>query len=176
MKSIKEMSSEYLEYLNNHVTNVKNAFEWMKIHLFDKLDIEENYIDYTAKIIQYHDASKYSYEDEFFQYMNYFYDEERDKWLTEFNYAWLHHIHNNPHHWQYWVLYEDKENTALDMPLCYIIEMVCDWWSFSWRLNNLYEIFNWYKNHQDKILMSKTTKLLVENILDIMKEELDNEK
>ena len=35
--------------------------------------------------------------------------------------------------------------TILEMPYDYIIEMICDWWSFSWQSGNLYEIFKWYE-------------------------------
>ena len=58
----------------------------------------------------------------------------------------------------------------------YIIEMICDWWAFSWASNNLYEIFNWYKEHRDKQLMSLNKRMIVDTILDMMKEELDNGK
>nr|DAE02562.1 MAG TPA: hypothetical protein [Siphoviridae sp. ctmYS12] len=30
----------------------------------------------------------------------------------------------------------------MDMPYNYIIEMICDWWAFSWNKGNLQEIFN----------------------------------
>ena len=177
MKSEKEMHKQYDEYLINHIQNVKNGLEWMKLSLFDKLNIKEkDFRDLIDVTIENHDESKYS-EEEYIPYMYYFYSEEQNKWLDRFNHAWLHHIHNNPHHWQHWVLYEDEGNSfALDMPMHYIIEMICDWWAFSWSSNNLYEIFDWYKEHRDKQLMSLNTRMIVDTILDMMKEELDNGK
>ena len=63
-----------------------------------------------------------------------------------FDAAWLHHQHNNPHHWQHWLLREDDGGTkALEMDHLYVVEMVCDHWAFSWVKGDLYEILccNW---------------------------------
>lgn len=59
-----------------------------------------------------HDLSKFL-PDEFFAYAEYFYGGyERGKQPPEvkaaFNYAWLKHIHRNPHHWQHFLLREDN--------------------------------------------------------------------
>ena len=60
----------------------------------------------------------------------------------------------------------------LEMPYDYIIEMICDWWSFSWQNGNLYEIFKWYEEHSKYIKLAQTTKITVEYILDNMKKKL----
>ena len=44
------------------------------------------------------------------------------------------------------------------------------WWSFSWKENNLAEIFKWYDDHTGKIVFSENTKQKVEKILSQMKE------
>lgn len=54
---------------------------------------------------------------------------------------------------------------ALDMGYSYIIEMICDWWSFSWKTGNLYEIFSWYDSHKERMILHKKTKKTVETIL-----------
>ena len=49
-------------------------------------------------------------------------------------FAWLHHIHRNPHHWEYWVLVQPTDTPAdyhsgripLTMPEGYVREMVAD--------------------------------------------------
>ena len=51
------------------------------------------------------------------------------------------------------------------MSLNYIIEMICDWWSFSWKQNNLNEIFKWYEERKDYIKLSDYTRKKVEDIL-----------
>lgn len=171
MKSEREMRDEYLEYLKNHLFNVKNAFEWMKLNF----EFEKGFISLVDKLIREHDISKFDYDDEFYSYMKYFYGDKTPGVKEEFNKAWLHHIHKNPHHWQYWILFEDEGNVmTLDMPIEYIYEMVCDWWSFSWSHNDLFEIFSWYEEHKNKMALSPNTRIIVESILDKILENLQN--
>ena len=58
------------------------------------------------------------------------------------------------------------------MPRCYIIEMICDWWSFSWAKDDLTEIFRWYNEHREYMLLHKNTREIVEDILSKMAEKL----
>lgn len=60
------------------------------------------------------------------------------------------------------------------MPYQYVIEMICDWWSFSFNSDNLYEIFDWYEKHKGMVLHEKT-RALVEDILSRIKVELEKE-
>jgi predicted small metal-binding protein len=53
--------------------------------------------------------------------------------------------------------------------------LISDWWAFSHKSGNLYEIFDWYKDHTKKMILHKNTKKLVEDILDKIKAELDKE-
>ena len=62
----------------------------------------------------------------------------------------------------------------MDMPYNYIIEMICDWWAFSWVSGNLSEIFNWYDQHKDYMKLSDQTRKTVEDILSKIKEKLDD--
>ncbi|WP_079508910.1 DUF5662 family protein [Mesobacillus jeotgali] len=78
-----------------------------------------------------HDLSKFSPK-EFTPYARKFFlrkelSEEDELW---WKYAWLNHQHKNKHHWEYWVVDPNKK-LALPMPRKYLIEMVCDWRSFS---------------------------------------------
>ena len=86
------------------------------------------------------------------------------------------HIHANPHHWQHWVLINDEDGTkALEIPEEYVIEMICDWWSFSHKTGELEEIFKWYDSHKANMIMHKNSKKLVEDYLKKIKEALKNE-
>ena len=58
------------------------------------------------------------------------------------------------------------------MPYEYVVEMICDWWSFSFKQGNLKEIFNWYENHKAKMILHENTRKLVEEILGRIKEKL----
>lgn len=99
----------------------------------------------------------------------YFYGGNRSFQVVRyFQKACLHHIHNNPHHWQYWVLINDEPDegeVALEMPYECIIEMICDWWAFSWQKGDLSEIFSWYDKHQNYIKLASSTRRIVEDIL-----------
>ena len=169
------MSVEYDRYLVQHRYNVFRGYEWIKNNIPDVLNFYHN-LDWQTEYG--HDASKY-YPDEYGAYDKYFYGNNRShEVVQDFNYAWLRHIHNNPHHWQYWVLINDDPNEGeivLDMPKDYIIEMICDWWAFSWAKDNLYEIFNWYDEHKDYIKLSDKTRKTVEDILSKIKAKLDEE-
>ena len=58
------------------------------------------------------------------------------------------------------------------MPIQYIIEMICDWWAFSWGKGDLFEIFRWYDENKECIVLSDRTKEIVEKILFEMKLQL----
>lgn len=162
------MSTAYRTYIIEHVSNVTKAYNWL---------VEHNITSESFRTqISLHDVSKYS-DYEYDAYDNYFYGRKTEKVKSDFNYAWLHHIHNNPHHWQHWVLVNDEDGTqALEMPKEYVIEMICDWWAFSHKSGNLYEIFDWYKSHKKNMILHYKTKILVEEILDKIKQELDKDK
>lgn len=156
--------SEYDHYIKEHRQNVKNAFEWLKLTILPSF-LDKEKINSIEKLINYHDLSKYSVK-EFFAYNDYFFEREKGKNEEDFKYAWLHHIHHNPHHWEHWVICEEGgEPEALDIPIQHIVEMICDWWSFSWKVNNLHEIFDWYSNNKEDMFFSKNTKSTIEAIL-----------
>lgn len=172
------MSKEYDEYLKNHINAVETAAKWMLDHL---ALADETLTDIEAEALlvcaEYHDRSKYGAL-EYGAYDEYFYG---DKDEDAFNLAWLHHVHNNPHHWQHWILIMDDGDTgekgkvvALEMPKVYVWEMVADWWSFSWRSGKLTEIFDWYDSHKDGIIMHENTRKLVEDILAEIRELVES--
>lgn len=167
------MSMEYNIYIREHQANVVKAYDWLKQH-FD--DVAEKMFTKDYRLLYSHDNSKLD-DEEYDAYDKYFYGGNRShEAVKNFKYAWLHHIHNNPHHWQYWVLQNDDEpEEVLEMPYEYVIEMICDWWSFSWKSGKLDEIFDWYEKHKDMKLHENTRKL-VEEILDRIKKELEKEK
>ena len=163
------MSYAYDEYLAEHIGNVNKGLHWMLDNL--ALSQEEKSAIETAMVSFNHDESKYSAE-EYNAYDQYFYGGNRSyKVVQDFNYAWLYHIHQNPHHWQYWVLLEDDPEAGLPyktlpIPLPYIFEMIADWWSFSWKEGNLFEIFNWYAEHRDKQYIDLNSRMILERILE----------
>lgn len=167
------MSAAYDTYLKEHIANVKKGYEWLQKHFpeeFEGMDTEDWSIDK-------HDESKRS-EAEYAAYDAYFYGEKSAKVIEEFDKAWLHHIHENPHHWQHWILIQDDPHGGdtnfklIRMAKHYILEMIADWWSFSWKSGNLFEIFSWYEVHSPIIKMHSSSRMDVDRILAKMKQEL----
>lgn len=161
------MSVEYDAYLSEHIANVQKALRWMADTIFLS-EISQMSWSMAIDNAQRHDESK-NWREEYNAYDNYFYGGNKTPIVQEeFDRAWLHHQKNNPHHWQYWVLINDDDggNKALQMPVCYVLEMIADWWSFSWKNNDLMEIFKWYKDHEKKMVLHDETRKLVEKILD----------
>lgn len=172
------MSRQYDLYLQDHKTNVRRGFEWIYENVPEILLVKT---EASSKLIEHqicfmHDASK-SMPKEYDAYDLYFYGGNKSyEVVNNFRQAWLHHIHFNPHHWQHWVLINDDPNEGeivLDMPYEYILEMVCDWWAFSWNSGNLREIFDWYDKHKEYMKLSERTRNVVESILDKIKIKLD---
>lgn len=186
------MSLAYDEYLKEHIGAVQKGWAWMEENLinregfdswileqyqdeFDPIDIFE-----IRELVQYHDASKTDPE-EYFPYDDYFYLKKNNRsfeTVERFNKAFLIHMHRNPHHWQYWVLTDDSNGDGekvIEMPLSYIFEMICDWWSFSWRAGDLTTIFTWWDEHKDWIRFHKRTRRTVNYILGEMKKILIEE-
>lgn len=169
------MSYEYDNYLKEHINNVKRAGLYLaenfcETDVFSGVDLDEFH-----RLLRWHDSTKY-WPDEYSAYDAYFYG-ERDE--ESFNFAWLHHIHNNPHHWQHWLLVNDDGElndqgkiVPLEMPKVYALEMIADWWSFSWKSGNLDEIFAWYNEHKDKIILHDNTRRYVESTLSAINEHL----
>lgn len=165
------MSNQYDAYLTKHKAGVSKAFEWINSNMHEFIYPDETQL---RNQIAMHDASKFSPE-EYDAYDAYFYGANKTFMLVEnFNKAWLHHIHNNPHHWQHWVLLQDEGTVVcVDMPMNYIVEMICDWWSFSWTDGNLFEIFDWYEDNKKNMELSDLTRTIVETILNQMREILE---
>jgi hypothetical protein len=177
------MSKEYDKYLMEHRAAVADAWGWILNHFGDAgLEQLSDLTVLTVTIaIESHDMSKYS-PAEYAAYNAYFYGKNKtDIVQRNFDHAWLHHIHENPHHWQHWVLMEDDPETGepfkcLEMDEASVIEMICDWWSFSFRKGNLKEIFDWYEEHKKTIKLHPNTRKEVERILGLIREKLEDEE
>ena len=169
------MSRQYDYYLEQHKGNVAKAFNWIKENL-PELIVDMGTVDYEHQICFLHDHSK-SQSDEYEAYDAYFYGGNRSYQVVQnFNHAWVKHIHRNPHHWQHWILLNDDPNEGeiiLDMPYNYILEMICDWWAFSWNKGNLREIFDWWNEHREWIKLSDKTRETVVYILSAIAKKLN---
>lgn len=163
------MSKKYDEYIDEHKENVYKAYQWLERNLPEIFISEEFKVECRYLCEHAHDQSKYE-EEEYIAYDLYFYGGNKSYEVVQnFNKAWLHHIHNNPHHWQYWVLINDNPNEGeiiIDMPDEYIIEMICDWMSFSFKKGDINELFSFYESRSKYMKLSDNTRKKVEDILD----------
>ena len=165
-----ESANEYTKYIDEHIANIKKAFNEYAPVLCSLLvmydngytskddlhndpsvydEINQLYIQ-LSKQIQSHDLSKYSAE-EFGLYRRKFYKADGEEELSdyEFNKAWLHHIHNNLHHPEYYI-YTDYDNhcetMVYEMPNRYIAEMILDWIAMGYKFND--KVYNYWKKER----------------------------
>ena len=155
---------DYKNYIEEHKDRVKQFADWRKENLpelFDNIDIE-----LFDELIREHDDSKYS-EPEFEAYAQRFYNNGEEGF--EFDQAWLHHWTHNEHHPEFWL--------GEDMPLIYILEMICDWGSFSIKSGDMTELSKYYyseaRDDEEKNL-SDNTKIIIEEILEKINSVISN--
>ena len=159
LNMINEGMADYQEenkkYIEEHKANVKKFADWLKENLpelFESIDVE-----LFDEMIRDHDDSKFS-EEEFEPYAQKWFG-NKEKTL-EYEEAWKHHWTNNEHHPEFWL--------GEDMPYIYILEMICDWGSFSMKSGDFKELSDFYYNkardYEEKNL-SENTKIIIEEIL-----------
>lgn len=154
---------EYKNYIIQHKERVKQFADWLEENLpevFDNIDLDDFH-----EIIEEHDESKFG-EEEFEAYAK--------KWhldgikTPEYEEAWKHHWMNNEHHPEHWL--------GEDMPYIYILEMLCDWGSFSIEKKDFMELIDYYydkaRDDEEKNL-SDNTKVIIEEILDKIKSVIE---
>lgn len=86
--------------------------------------------------------------------------------------AWLHHIHNNPHHWQHWVFPDGwhmdgsaMDGACVEMPHDYTLEMVADWMGASMAYTGSWDMTDWLSKNIPRIsIHSKTAELIRETL------------
>jgi len=97
-----------------------------------------------------------------------------DKTKRDFDRAWLHHQHVNPHHWQHWVLHEDSGATKLlEMPDHFAREMVADWCGAGRAITGKWEVWIWYTKNRENIQLNDSTRKLVDSLIWVEQGELE---
>lgn len=150
-----EQVRKYLDSLELHVTYVREAGERLGI---DPHQLRE------------HDNSKFSLE-ELPYYVRNFHGDKSDP--DGFARAWLHHIHNNPHHWQYWIFSDgftpknsDVRNGVVEMPQRYAREMIADWMGASMAYTGSWDMADWLTGNMSRIRLHPSTARYVREVLD----------
>ena len=146
---------EYKEYVDAHKQRVQKFADWLEENcpeLFENVDLEAFH-----DIIKEHDESKYS-EEEFEPYAQKWFGDKKKTF--EYEEAWKHHWINNEHHPEFWL--------GEDMPYIYILEMICDWGSFSIEKGDFQELSDFYYNKaidDPEKDLSDATKEIIHDIL-----------
>ena len=85
-----------------------------------------------------------------------------------FDCAWLLHQKRNRHHWQWWILPEDKGGIVLlPMRESYLAEMICDWKGAGKAQGHGDDIRPWYAKNGSKMQLHQETRKIVEELLDL---------
>jgi hypothetical protein len=86
----------------------------------------------------------------------------------DFDQAWLHHIRNNPHHWQHWVIPGGcgEIGTPVRMPRIYVVEMVVDWMGSNRAYTGNWDMTDWLRDHCGKMIFHEETTAVLGEILD----------
>lgn len=128
-----------------------------------------------------HDLSKYS-PSEFFRGVKYYQGDrspnDAERRATGISRAWLHHKGRNKHHFEYWIDYDLSEGgkmAGLEMPVNYLVEMVCDRIAASKiYLGDKYTDASplaYYEHSKGKYYMNPKTEKLLKKILVMLAEE-----
>lgn len=157
-----DSNNGYREYVKEHISNVKKVwgvFEGILNTIYaDNIQLLE-----IEQQIQAHDASKYSML-EFTAYRQKFFTaDEEEKNDARFHAAWVHHIANNPHHWEYWVSFKNGKPYPCEMSLSSVVEMLCDWTAMSVKFNNVPS--DWFEENRTNIILHENTLTLVMSML-----------
>ena len=163
--------NQYSKYIQDHCNKVITGFNKYGEALCEAVGADYGKVHDN---IQIHDASKTTAE-EFDAYRVKFYTVEGEtfglKEELNFQKAWLHHIHNNPHHPEYWILTgtDDGIDKVLDMDPEYIVEMILDWDTF--KKDGKGGAYDYYfvQGHKKVGLLSDKTRALLEKGLQVVK-------
>ena len=163
------MSKEYNKYLYKHKVFVCVGYYFLE-NLYSPNSSGETKFHRNLRVEQLlrHDKSKTSVF-EYNPYDKYFYSKGKldQKAIDDYELAWNNHIHENPHHWQYWVLINDEDGVKpLPMERRYILELLCDWMSFNitpiepygtFKLN-AHKLKQYWKDHENTMILHPKTR------------------
>lgn len=150
-----DQARKYLNYLEEHLNNVKRAFQEVSEACKDMWWVSDDYLWHTFRSeVEWHDVSKFS-QHEFTQYADKFFPTKHEpmEWHDNgFDKAWEHHKKHNRHH-------HETAMMSLD-----IVHMVIDWTAMGYKFNDTAK--EYYEKNKDKINLSKEHKKFLYEIFD----------
>lgn len=159
---------EFLRQRNRDIDTIPEEavdayYESLTKHIAAVQDVG-NQLGLSEWQLERHDLSKFSHA-EFNGYALHFHGGGAP---AKFARAWLNHIHSNPHHWQFYIFPDgfklqdaDLENSTLEMPENYALEMLADWSGASFAYTGSFDMTDWLKKNIPRISVhSKTADFL----------------
>lgn len=162
-----EKYKKFAAYLDEHRANVKKAYLSIRQTLPLHFNIDLNSLD---KNIEEHDKSKYS-EEEFSQNAEYYYGKKNEQTIQAYNKASYNHKHTNKHHPEFWI----NKGKIDFMPDEAIIEMVCDWESFSYFEGHI-SAEEFFEKYGEQFHFNATIKNKINTLLEIIKQRKKDSK
>lgn len=140
-----QRTREYLDYLEEHITNVQRAFEEVRRKCYDMRFIYDDYCYWELKsAVRHHDLSKFSKE-EFTQYREKFFPVEGETG-EGFSSAWENHKKENTHHWENWTQRDTFNPYEWEINCTH---MVIDWLAMGYKFNDTPRAF--FEKNREKI-------------------------
>lgn len=138
-------SREYLDYLEEHILNIRKA--WIELQLKCK-EMRFIYDDYTynwicSEVLE-HDISKLT-EFEFVQYRKAFYPTSSEP-KFDMAQAWEHHKSKNPHHWESWIKIQTPNPYEWEV---HCVHMIVDWMAMGYKFGDSAK--EYYETNKEKI-------------------------
>lgn len=151
-----DQTRAYLDYLEEHLENVRLAFNEVSRACEGMTWVGDDYTWHTLRAeVEAHDLSKFSKE-EFVQYRDSFYPASgKDKQNSGMEEAWENHKARNHHH-------HETATTALD-----IVHMVIDWTAMGYKFGDTAQ--QYYEANKDKINLSEENKAFMHEMFDHIK-------
>jgi hypothetical protein len=140
-----EKTQEYLDYVKEHVLNVKKAWTELQVKCSDMRFMWDDFYYFSiTDAVECHDISKLS-EQEFVQYRKAFYPAVSE---PEFDMAeaWEHHKKENDHHWENWAAVQWGDNPTWEIPC---VHMVIDWMAMGYKFGDTAQ--SYYEANKEKI-------------------------
>ena len=158
---------DYLDYVEEHVKNVQEAWRIIQVHCKDLSFITNEQVrSIIDEEVQNHDLSKLSSK-EFVQYRNNFYPcDDEVKNTKDFDKAWEHHKHNNHHHWEMW---STKAYNSQYARYINIVHNVCDWVAMGIKFGD--SAISYYENNKQEIIIDKKHEDFMYEIFNLIYDE-----
>ena len=142
---IVDKTQEYLDYIKEHILNVRKAWGELQNKCKDMRFMWDDYYYFSiSDAVDFHDISKLS-EFEFVQYRKSFYPVDGEA-AFDMSEAWEHHKKENFHHWESWTSVEWGDNPTIEV---HIVHMVLDWMAMGYKFGDTAQ--EYYENNKEKI-------------------------